>query len=54
MKHTKDALVGFVVLGVIAATIGAVAWAKQADIGSRRRDVYARFHDVGNARVARL
>jgi phospholipid/cholesterol/gamma-HCH transport system substrate-binding protein len=51
MKHTKDALVGFVVLGVIVATIGAVAWAKQADIGSRRHDVYARFHDVGNARV---
>ena len=51
MKHTKDALVGFVVLGVIVATIGAVAWVKQADIGSRRRDVYARFHDVGNARV---
>jgi len=51
MKHTKDALVGLVVLGVIVATIGAVAWAKQADIGSRRHDVYARFHDVGNARV---
>ena len=51
MKHTKDAIVGFVVIGVAIATIGAVAWVKQVDIGSRRHDVYAQFRDVGNARV---
>jgi phospholipid/cholesterol/gamma-HCH transport system substrate-binding protein len=33
------------------ATIGAVAWVKQADIGRRQREVVARFRDVGNTRV---
>jgi phospholipid/cholesterol/gamma-HCH transport system substrate-binding protein len=51
MKHRTDAIVGLVVLVVAAALIGAVSWAKQADIGSRRRDVVAHFRDVGNARV---
>jgi phospholipid/cholesterol/gamma-HCH transport system substrate-binding protein len=51
MKHTKDAIVGFVVIGVAIGTIVAVAWMKQVDIGSRRHDVYAQFRDVGNARV---
>lgn len=51
MKRKTDILVGLVVLIVIAATIGAVAWVKQVDIGQRQREVVARFRDVGNARV---
>ncbi|HTI62497.1 MAG TPA: MlaD family protein [Gemmatimonadaceae bacterium] len=51
MKRKTDILVGFIVLLVVAATIVAVAWVKQADFGKRERDVVARFRDVGNARV---
>lgn len=51
MKRKTDVLVGIVVLIVIVATIGAIAWVKQADIGQRPREVVARFRDVGNARV---
>lgn len=51
MKYRNDAIVGVVVLTVVAAVIGAVSWAKQSDIGSRRHDVIAHFRDVGNARV---
>jgi len=51
MKRKTDLLVGVVVLVIAIATIGAVAWVKQADIGKRQRDVVARFRDVGNARV---
>jgi phospholipid/cholesterol/gamma-HCH transport system substrate-binding protein len=51
MKHTNDVIVGAVVLTVVAALIGAISWAKQSDIGNRRRDVVAHFRDVGNARV---
>lgn len=51
MKRKTDILVGVVVLIVVAATIGAVAWVKQVDIGQRPREVVARFRDVGNARV---
>ena len=51
MKRKTDVLVGLVVLIIAVATIGAVAWVKQADIGKRQREIVARFHDVGNARV---
>jgi phospholipid/cholesterol/gamma-HCH transport system substrate-binding protein len=51
MKRKSDVLVGLVVLIVAAATIGAVAWVKQADLGKRQREVIAGFRDVGNARV---
>lgn len=51
MNRTQDAIVGLVVIVVIAATIGGVAWAKQSDLGRGQREVVARFHDVGNARV---
>jgi phospholipid/cholesterol/gamma-HCH transport system substrate-binding protein len=51
MKRNDNALVGLVVLVVVAATVGAIAWANQADLGRRHTDVVARFHDVGNARV---
>ena len=51
MKRKSDVLVGLVVLIVAAATIGAVGWVKQADVGKRQRELVARFRDVGNARV---
>ena len=51
MKRKTDVIVGLVVLAVVAATIAAVAWVKQADIGQRQQEVVARFRDVGNARV---
>ena len=51
MKRKTDILVGLVVLLIALATVGGVAWVKQADIGKRQREVVARFHDVGNARV---
>ena len=51
MKRKTDILVGLVVLVVVAATIAAIAWVKQVDIGKRQREVVARFRDVGNARV---
>lgn len=50
MKRLNDVLVGVVVLGVAIATIGAVAWVKQTDLGGKH-DVVAQFRDVGNARV---
>ena len=51
MRRKTDIFVGFVVLIIAVATIGAVAWVRQADIGKRQREVVARFRDVGNARV---
>ncbi|HEX4683168.1 MAG TPA: MlaD family protein, partial [Gemmatimonadaceae bacterium] len=51
MKRPRDAIVGVVVLATIVAMGGGIGWAKQSDIGHRQRDVVARFHDVGNARV---
>lgn len=51
MKHSNDAVVGLVVLGVLIATIGATVWVKQSDVGGRKHDVVAHFRDVGNARV---
>src|SRR4026208_1032740 len=51
MKRSNDVVVGVVVLGVLAATIGATAWVKQADVGGRKHEVVAHFRDVGNARV---
>jgi len=51
MKRRSDVIVGLVVLFVGALLIGAVAWVKQADVSGRKREVVARFRDVGNARV---
>jgi phospholipid/cholesterol/gamma-HCH transport system substrate-binding protein len=51
MKRGNDVLVGLVVLGVLGALGAGIAWVKQADVGGRKRDVVAHFHDVGNARV---
>lgn len=50
-RRRSDVIVGLVVLIVAVLLVGAIAWVKQADVGSRRREVIARFHDVGNARV---
>lgn len=51
MRANHDTVVGAVVLAVALATVGAVAWVKQADVTARQRDVVAVFRDVGNARV---
>lgn len=51
MKRGNDAIVGIVVIAVVVALVGAIAWANQADIGGRQRDTVAHFRDVGNARV---
>ena len=50
-KRINDAVVGIAVLVVGALLIVALAWVQQADLGGRRREVIARVHDVGNARV---
>lgn len=51
MKRPNDVMVGLTVLVVVGALLGALAWIKRADIGTRRQTVIARFHDVGNTRV---
>jgi phospholipid/cholesterol/gamma-HCH transport system substrate-binding protein len=51
MKYGNDALVGFTVLAVLAATAGGIAWVKQTDVSGGKHDVAAHFRDVGNARV---
>lgn len=51
MRRTNDAIVGGVVLAVIAALVAAVTWIKQSDVRGRRHEVVAHFRDVGNARV---
>jgi phospholipid/cholesterol/gamma-HCH transport system substrate-binding protein len=51
MKHSNDAVVGVVVLTVLVATVGAIAWVKQTDVGRHQHEVVAHFRDVGNARV---
>lgn len=51
MSKRRDALLGAVVIGVIAALVLGMAWAKESDIGGHRRTVVAQFRDVGNARV---
>jgi phospholipid/cholesterol/gamma-HCH transport system substrate-binding protein len=51
MKRSNEALVGLTVLGIIFATVAAVLWVKQTDVGGRKHEVVAHFRDVGNARV---
>jgi phospholipid/cholesterol/gamma-HCH transport system substrate-binding protein len=50
-KRMNDAVVGIAVLVVAALLLASLAWVKQADFGQRRKEVIARVHDVGNARV---
>jgi phospholipid/cholesterol/gamma-HCH transport system substrate-binding protein len=54
MKRASDAIVGLVVIVIVAAIGGSVAWVKGSDVGKRQNDVVARFHDVGNARVGNI
>jgi len=51
MKRRTDVIVGLVVMVVAIVLVGGIAWVKQADVGGRKREVVAHFHDVGNARV---
>ena len=51
MNRRNDVIVGLVVIVVVAVLGIGIAWVKQADVGGRKRDVVAHFHDVGNARV---
>jgi phospholipid/cholesterol/gamma-HCH transport system substrate-binding protein len=51
MKRRTDVIVGLVVLVVAALLVAGIAWVTQADVGRRKREVIARFRDVGNARV---
>jgi len=54
MKRVNDAIVGLVVLVIVGALGGALAWVKGSDVGKRQHEVVARFHDVGNARVGNV
>lgn len=51
MKRSNDFIVGLVVLGSVVAIVGFALWLSQANFGSARREVVARFTDVGNAKV---
>jgi phospholipid/cholesterol/gamma-HCH transport system substrate-binding protein len=54
MKRANDAIVGLVVIIIVAAIAGSIAWVKGSDVGKRQNEVVARFHDVGNARVGNV
>ena len=51
MKRGNDFVVGLVVIGSVVAIVLFSLWLGQANIGSKQRDVVARFTDVGNAKV---
>ena len=54
MKRANDVIVGLVVITIILALGGSLAWVKGSDVGKRQHEVVARFHDVGNARVGNV
>jgi len=54
MKRSTDAVVGLVVIVIVIALGGSLAWVKGSDVGKRQNEVIARFHDVGNARVGNV
>lgn len=54
MKRINDAVVGLVVIVIVLALAGALAWVKGTDVGKRQHEVVARFRDVGNARVGNV
>jgi phospholipid/cholesterol/gamma-HCH transport system substrate-binding protein len=54
MKRTNDAIVGLVVIVIVVALGGSLAWVKGSDVGKRQNEVIARFHDGGNARVGNV
>lgn len=51
MKRANDFVVGLTILLTTVLLVGAVLWVQQSDLGQKRRDVTARFRDVGNVRV---
>jgi phospholipid/cholesterol/gamma-HCH transport system substrate-binding protein len=51
MKRANDVIVGATILGGAILIIAATLWVKQSDVGRDRREVAARFRDVGNAQV---
>lgn len=50
-KRKSDWVVGAVVLGTMLVLIAGTMYLQQADLGTRRRSVSARFRDVGNMQV---
>jgi ABC transport permease subunit len=44
----------WVVVVIVVALGGSLAWVKGTDVGKRQNEVIARFHDVGNARVGNI
>ena len=51
MKKRPDLIVGITVIVTAILLVTGVMWVRQTDIGGRRRQVVARFVDIGNARV---
>ncbi|HEY7895559.1 MAG TPA: MlaD family protein [Gemmatimonadaceae bacterium] len=51
MKRGNDFIVGLVVIGSVVAIVLFSLWLSQASLGSKEKDVVARFTDVGNAKV---
>ena len=51
MTRRDDFAVGLTVLVTVVLVTVALAWANQSDLGRPRRDLVARFRDVGNVRV---
>lgn len=51
MKRTNDFLVGLTVIAAAVVVTLAILWVKQSDVGRKRRDITARFRDVGSVRV---
>ncbi|MCL4213927.1 MAG: MCE family protein [Gemmatimonadales bacterium] len=50
-KRSNDWIVGVVIIGAMVGIVAATLYLQQADIGSKRSDVSARFRDVGNLQV---
>ena len=51
MKRGNDFIVGLVVIGSVVAIVLFSLWLSQTSLGSKEKDVVARFTDVGNAKV---
>lgn len=50
-RPRHEVVVGAVTLVAVALIVAAVLWLQRADLGRQRREVTARFRDVGNAKV---
>lgn len=49
--RANDFIVGLTIIVTTIILIGAVLWVQQSDLGQKRRNVIARFRDVGNVRI---